>query len=130
MNVRKLLMCALAIIICSCSDHKMYYDVKNQELISCDKKRFRMLEISSENEGTTLFWYDTVNMAPNVLILNNIPDGYEIKTDGLRRKNPFLLIPNESYLIIKSGGGVPEDSVRIWTDSKGKVYKTTKSKCN
>lgn len=129
MNICKLWMSSLVIMLCSCSGHDMYYDINNQKLISCDKKRFRMLEISGESDGVLLFWSDTARQAPKILSLNHISKEYEIRTGGLKRNKPFFLIPNESYLITKSGSGEPDYSIRIWTNSKGTVFKTTHPKC-
>ncbi|MFB3388684.1 hypothetical protein [Flavobacterium sp. LAR06] len=129
MNTYKFWMISFAILLCSCTGHDMYYDINNQKLISCNNKKFRMLEISGKSDEVSLFWSDTVQDAPKILSLNHIPKEYEIRTGGLKRNRPFFLIPNESYLIIKSGSGESNHSIRIWTNSKGSVYKTTHPQC-
>ncbi|MNF06055.1 hypothetical protein D3C80_2059280 [compost metagenome] len=41
----------------------------------------------------------------------------------------FKFKPNCKYTIEKSGGGNPAFKIRVWTDSFGKVFKTTHSSC-
>ncbi len=113
--------------------HEMYFNIDKQQLICCDKIKLGMLHIDddSHKESISLFWeHDkTINNPPEFLDLNNIPNGYKITSGGLKRKKPFRLPVNSSYTIEKSGGGSPSFKIRIWTDSKGKVYKTTHSEC-
>lgn len=113
--------------------HDIYFNIDEQQLISCDKIKFRMLSLKNENneESLNLFWENNKDITdpPEFLDLNNIPKEYRITSGGIKSIRPFRLKFNTSYSIEKSGGGSPSFKIRIWTDSRGKVYKTTHSSC-
>lgn len=111
--------------------HEMYFNIDKQQLVCCDKIKLGMLHFDDDNhkESISLFWEHNETNPPEFLDLNNIPNGYKNTTGGLKRKKKFRLSINSSYTIEKSGGGSPSFKIRIWTDSSGKVYKTTHSIC-
>ena len=62
--------------------------------------------------------------------ISEIPKTYKITKGGIKiNKSEYRLSSNSVYLIEKFGGGKPPFYIRIWTDSLGKVVKTTHPKC-
>ncbi|GEM55542.1 hypothetical protein B0A58_00325 [Flavobacterium branchiophilum NBRC 15030 = ATCC 35035] len=106
----------------------IFFDIEKQQLNSCDGL-LRNIILSSDNDGISLFWNNTTKSAPKSLKLNNIPKGYEVTTKGLLRKNKFKIMPNTKYSIEKWGNGAESFTINIWTDSNGKVFKTSHPIC-
>jgi hypothetical protein len=128
--MKKILIIVITILLTSCNtNHKMYYDLEKQELLSCNNLPFYNLSIDGINDGIHIYWEDSIK-TPDAINLNNIPDGYYKTTGGIKRKKPFKLKPNNEYTISKSGLGKMTHMIKIWTDATGNVYKTTNPNCD
>ena len=127
--MKKILVILVFFASISCSNHKMYYNVDKQELISCNKLSFYNLSIDGVNDDIHIYWRDYIN-TPEVLNLNNISDGYKKTSGGIKRMRPFRLEPNSEYTISKSGLGKMTHMIKVWTDTTGKVFKTTNPNCD
>lgn len=128
--MRKYIITVLVVLFSSCQNHKMYFDIEKQELISCNKKDFRSLGIDDENDAYLLIWKDTINDVPQIINFNNLPKGYEVTMSGMKTIKSFKLKPNMKYELEKYGGGQNSHIIKIWTDATGKVYKTTHPNCD
>lgn len=113
----------------------MYFDIETQELKSCGKG-FYTFEITHDSivyESTNFTWnYDkSKEKIPKKINLNNIPNGYDF-FNGIEynlfhlEKNRKYKITFYTYLFL---GGREVYIINIWTDSTGRVYKTTHSDC-
>lgn len=137
-NLRLVFLFVLTFLFYSCkrSLHEFYFDVKNQKVISCDKVRFYELFIKNDSitednfpyeSGKILVWKGDRGFAPYEFSFNKIPESfYFFKGKSAKR---FKFKSNCRYIIEKGGGGSPSFRIKVWTDSKGKVYKTTHPSC-
>lgn len=125
---KKILLLSLLLFFSCKYNNDIYFDIDKQQLNSCNGV-LRNIVISSSDDGISLFWNDTMRTAPKTLNIDSIPVGFKITSKGLLRKNKFQMIPNTKYTIEKWGSGVESFTIDIWTDSKGKVLKTSNSKC-
>ena len=120
----------ISILFSSCTTHHIHFDIEKQQLISCNSSSFLSLSINGINNNVSIKWKGNINETPHSLDLNNIPKGYDEIDGGIKRIKPFKLLPNSLYTISKDGMGRNPHYIRIWTDSKGKVYKTTHPNCD
>lgn len=129
-RMKNILMFIIFTLFTSCTTHQIYFDIGSQQLISCNSSTFSSLSIDGYDNSVSLFWQDTINIAPHKLDLNNIPNRYKETTGGVKRVKPFKLLPNSQYTISKDGMGRNPHYIRIWTNAIGNVYKTTHPNCN
>lgn len=130
----------LALLGCKRPGHELSFDVQRQVIISCNNNPIKKLSMENDSikkngfpleGGLLIFWEgETSVRVPNELDLSNIPSGYVITKGGRDYKGrKYFFKPNSSYLIEKFGGGISEFYIRVWTDSLGRVYKTTHPNC-
>lgn len=121
---------------CKRTHHEFYFNTKEQKIISCDNVPMRSLSIDNDSikidgfpyeRGVILDWEGDVSSTPISFSFDNIPNEYHY-FEGKSAIN-FKFKPNCKYTLEKSGGGSPSFKIRVWTDSKGKVYKTTHAEC-
>jgi hypothetical protein len=131
-----LLISTILLSSCKVTDHNFYFDTKEQLIISCDNERIFKLLISNDSIKADGFLYESAkyltwkgkpSLAPHEFSFNKIPKDFHY-FEG-KSAIDFKFKPNNKYTIEKSGGGNPSFKIRIWTDSSGKVYKTTHSIC-
>lgn len=131
-----LLMLIFLMLSCRRTRHEFYFDVKSQKVVSCDKVPMYSLSIDNDSikasnflyeRGVILDWEGDIDSIPLDFSFDSIPKEYHY-FQGKSAVN-FKFRPNCKYTLEKSGGGSPSFKIRIWTDSKGKVYKTTHSSC-
>lgn len=124
----------------ACNKHEFSFDVKQQIFYSCNGIPIRNLTIKNDSikndgfplEGTvSIYWNGNAgDKILNEIDLSNIPNSYILKKGGFQTKNKnYKLKPYSSYTVEKFGGGRPSFYLKIWTDSSGKVFKTTHPKC-
>jgi hypothetical protein len=77
--------------------------------------------------GKVIDWKGERALTPLDFSFNKIPKGYHY-FEGKSATN-FKFKPNCKYTLEKFGGGSPSFQIKIWTDSKGKVYRTTHPTC-
>jgi hypothetical protein len=123
------------VIFTSCTTHHIYFDIEKQRLISCNGDPLLKLSINGNSgngidDGCTIRWKGNNNESPFSIDINNLPKGYIELTGGIKRLKPFKLYPNSQYTIDKSGMGLSPHYIRIWTNAKGIVYKTTNPNCD
>lgn len=132
----------ISILCFSChkSNNELKFDMERQIFCNCDNSPIRNLSITNDSiskngflfEGTfMLYWNGKKNeKIPKKINLSNIPDNYILTKGGLPIKvKNYKLKPLCSYLVEKKGFERPSFLLRIWTDSNGKIFKTTHSKC-
>jgi len=68
--------------------------------------------------GESLLWNNTIS-PPHELSLDSIPKGYGIRKIRLEPNCRYAIEESEYMYFV----------IRIWTDSTGRVYKTTHPKC-
>lgn len=121
---------------CKRTHHEFYFDVKEQKVISCDNVPIYSLSINNDSikangflyeGGIILDWEGDRHSTPLNFSFNKIPNEYHY-FEG-KSATSFKFKPNCKYTLEKSGGGSPSFKIRVWTDSIGKVYKTTHSIC-
>lgn len=126
----RILFSFLLLICISCRiEHDFCFDINLQEVVCCDKKRIYYLDISSKDDSVSLRWTGKREDAPKKLKIDSIPKEYEQYRGGLSTKKKFKLNRNSKYLIEKGGGGGVDFTINIWTDSNGKVFKTSHPTC-
>lgn len=133
---------SLCLLLCSCFDsgHKLSFDVKNQTINSCNSSPIYHLSINNDSitkkgfpfeGGVLLSWDNTITSPPMEVNIQHIPSNYTYSKGGLESNlKYFKLKPNCSYLIEKWGFGKASFNIRVWTDSNGRVYKTTHPECH
>lgn len=135
-----LALCVILFISCDSRGHKLAFDLQKQVFYSCDSSPIRNLSIDNDSitkDGLSFEGGMMINWDGNVddeivkeISINEIPKNYKFTKGGLKAdKSEYKLRANSVYLIEKYGGGKSSFYIRIWTDSAGKVYKTTHSKC-
>ena len=121
---------------CKRTHHEFYFDIKNQKMVCCDNSPIYQLTIDNDSTtvdnfpyegGMVLVWEGDRSIAPREFSFNNIPALYCF-SKGKSAKN-FKFKPSCKYYIKKYGGGNPSFKIKVWTDSNGKVYKTTHPSC-
>lgn len=128
----------LAILLSSCktTDHEFYFDIKQQSIKSCDNKGIFNLMIKNDSikpdgflyeGGKFLVWKGNLSLVPEEFSFININKDFHY-FEGKSARD-FKFKSNCKYTIEKSGGGNPSFKIRIWTDSMGKVYKTSHPSC-
>ncbi|MFB9077047.1 hypothetical protein ACFFLS_03605 [Flavobacterium procerum] len=125
-------------ILSSCQKHNIYFDIKSQRIFSCNNIPIKLLEVDNDSikangfpyEGGFLFvWEGDNELIPSDFSFNNVPKEYRCTKGGILYKSKIKLKPNCGYIVKKSGNGLNPDVIKIWTDKKGIVYKTTRSEC-
>lgn len=130
----------LGLLGCKRTGHELSFDLQRQVIISCNSNPINNLTIKNDSikkngfpleGGLLIFWEGSTSVRiPNELDLSNIPLEYVVRQGGREYKgHKYFFKPNCSYMIKKFGGGISEFIIRVWTDSLGRVYKTTHSKC-
>lgn len=130
----------LGLLGCKHPDHELSFDLQRQIILNCNGNPINNLTIDNDSikkngfpleGGLLIFWNGTAGVrTPNELDLSNMPSEYEVSKGGrVYKGHKYFFKPNCSYTIKKFGGGISEFIIRVWTDSLGKVYKTTHPKC-
>lgn len=130
----------LFLLGCKRQDHELSFDIQKQVILNCNSNPIDNLTIKNDSiksnnfaveAGLLIYWSGEISVRiPNELDLSNIPSGYIIRQGGRSYEgNKYVFKPNSSYTIKKFGGGRSEFYLRVWTDSLGKVVKTTHPKC-
>ncbi|SNR84334.1 hypothetical protein [Flavobacterium sp. ov086] len=128
----------LAVLLSSCkiTDHEFYFDIKQQAIKSCDNVGILKLMIKNDSiklggflyeDGKFLVWKGDPGLAPDEFSFINVNKDFHY-FEGKSARD-FKFKSNCKYTIENSGGGNPSFKIRIWTDSVGKVYKTTHPTC-
>lgn len=128
----------LPFILFSCkrTHHEFYFDIKDQKMICCDNVRVYQFTINNDSitakgfpyeSGKVITWEGDRGLAPLEFSFNNIPKSFHYFES--KSAINFKFKPNNTYSIKKFGGGNPSFKIRVWTDSKGKVFKTSHSTC-
>ncbi|KAA5535579.1 hypothetical protein [Paenimyroides baculatum] len=131
---------SLVFLGCKRQDHELSFNIQRQVFLTCNSNPIKNLTIKNDSiksnnfaveAGLLIYWNgETSVRIPNELDLSNIPSGYIIRQGGRNYEgNKYFFKPNSSYTIKKFGGGKAGFYLRVWTDSLGKVFKTTHSKC-
>lgn len=131
---------SLFMLGCKRQDHELSFDIQKQVILNCNSNPIDNLTITNDSiksnnfgveAGLLIYWNGDTNVKiPNELNFSNIPSGYIIRQGGRDYKGrKYIFKPNSSYTIEKFGGGRSEFYLRVWTDSLGKVVKTTHPKC-
>lgn len=135
-----ILFCGFLFVSCDNRVHNLAFDIQKQVFYSCDSSPIRNLSIKNDSitidgfpiEGDMLITWDgnVDDQIVKEISTFEIPKKYKFTKGGLKAdKNEYKLRTNSVYLIEKFGGGKSSFYLRIWTDSTGKVFKTTHSKC-
>jgi hypothetical protein len=128
----------LMFVLNSCQKHSIYFDIKTQEVISCNNLAISSLSIDNDSimpngfpfEGSVFFtWQGELDLIPSNFSFDNIPKEYKCTKGGIIYKGKVKLKPNCTYTLQKSGNGLSPCVIKIWTNSKGIVYKTTHPIC-
>ena len=135
----------MVLIICivvfsSCRvENPFYFDINTQTICSCGKKVFYNIDIVNDSikpdgcqyeGGILLVWNDTINPPPNNINIDSIPDKYDIYEGGYNSHKKFRLKPNSTYTLSDNGLGGVEFRIKVWTNSNGRVIKTTQLNCD
>lgn len=130
----------LGLLGCKRPDHELSFDLQRQIILNCNGNPIKNLTIKNDSiksnnfaveAGLLIYWEgETSVRIPNELDLSNIPSEYEVSQGGrVYKGKKYFFKPKSSYTIKKFGGGISSFYLRVWTDSLGKVYKTTHPKC-
>ncbi len=143
LKIRKILYLLISSIVfslysCFAHHHKLSFDVNTQILSSCDSGVIKKLCIDNDSiqpngflyeGGVILIWNGELEKTPNEINITNISNDYIFSKAGKKIKE-YKLLPNSRYTIEKWGGhnGIGF-TIKVWTDNKGRVYKTTNPEC-
>jgi len=130
----------LVLLGCKRQGHELSFDLQRQVFFNCNSNPINNLSIENDSikqngfpieGGLLIYWNEeTSGGIPYELDLSNIPSGYAIRKGGREYKgHKYFFKPCSSYTVKKFGGGKTEFYLRIWTDSFGKVFKTTHPVC-
>ena len=117
--------------------HDISFVVSGQKIVSCNSNPIRNISIeidSVDNKGyrvgeiIILIWKDRETEPPSEISINNLPPGYSTM-EGSETPERLKIKANSSYIIKKYGGGREPAMIRIWTNSLGKVNKSTRLTC-
>lgn len=125
---------------CKRPDHELSFDIQKQVIVNCNNNQLNKLSIENDSinkkgfpveKGLLIYWNGTAGVrTPKELDLSNIPSGYRVMRGANDYEGyKYIFKPNSSYLIEKFGGGQTAFYLRVWTDSLGRVYKTTHPNC-
>lgn len=125
---------------CIRQNHLLYFDIEDQTFCSCNSISITNLSIKNDSitntgfpvEGGVLISFsgDSNEKIANCIKLNNIPNNYKVFIGGkYLNQHDYKLKPNSSYTVEKYGSGTTSFLLRIWTDSLGRVFKTTHPNC-
>ncbi|MDY3529819.1 hypothetical protein PG593_08530 [Riemerella anatipestifer] len=135
-----ILFCGYLFSSCDNRGHSLAFNLQKQVFYSCDSSPIRNLSIRNDSitidglsiEGAMLISWDG-NVDDEIakeISVSEIPKNYKFTKGGLKAdKSDYKLRGNSAYLIEKFGGGKSSFYLRIWTDSTGKVFKTTHPEC-
>lgn len=130
----------LVLLGCRRSSHELSFDLQKQVIVNCNNNQLNNLSIENDSinkkgfpveGGLLIYWNGSAGVrTPNELNLSNIPSEYEVSQGGrVYKGKKYFFKPKSSYTIKKFGGGRSSFYLRVWTDSLGRVYKTTHPKC-
>lgn len=114
-------------LLTSCRSTDIYFDVQKQSIVSCNDRPLRRIIIEC----------DSTNIKENdcAIDLHSKYASASVRIDSIsiiyNYTKKQIFYPNSCYKITHFGGG--DDGytdLRIWLDSRGKVYKTNKPNCN
>lgn len=117
----------LLFLLASCQSTDIYFDVQKQSIVSCNDRTLRRIIIEC----------DSTNSKENdcVIDLYSKHASASVRIDSIsiiyNYTKKQIFYPNSCYKITHFGSG--DDGytdLRIWLDSRGKVYKTNKPNCN
>jgi hypothetical protein len=114
----------------------MYFDVDAQRIRSCSSKGVGQITLQNESipdeEAITIYWTDYMKPIPASLPLSEIGIQYYISTVSSMVKienKLFRLSANAMYRIDRAEGGEATVAIYVWTDHKGKIFKTDTREC-
>ncbi|RMZ60819.1 hypothetical protein D1632_02240 [Chryseobacterium nematophagum] len=121
----------------SCQKPKIRFEISKQEIVECGNFELGNIYIINDSINKNGFFIEPqvylkwagVTKAPYSISLNNIPSSYQIYKDDKIVDN-YKLMNNTSYTISQSVSGKSTFSIRVWTNEKGKIYKTSHNNCN
>jgi hypothetical protein len=131
-----ILLLGLVFFISCFHGNEIYYDIKEQSIKSCNQKGIMNLYI--ENLKTSDMYKfefnDTMkNQIPNVVYVDSISNQYTIYK-GWQKKitenSKFKLTPLSQYTIERVQGDASSYKIEVWTDSNGRVIRSSKEKCS
>ena len=131
---RVLIIYVTAFSFFSCESNAISFDIRNQEVKSCDGKRISRLSIENDSifERFNIFCFDSIKTIPTSINLIKLPDGYFVQNYVNNLHAPsrqLILSASSSYTITMSGGDVGSYKIRIWTDTSRLIYKTSTPFC-
>lgn len=115
----------------SCNDNEIYFDIKNQKIMTCNRHPIRFLTIT--NKDTTHLFFEIIKekgeKGENFLTLNKIKDPYLV-IDRYQDTVNFELTPFSTYKIENSTFGDATSSIIIVkTDKDGQIVYSSKTDC-
>lgn len=126
-------------LFCSCSTspvNSMYFDVAAQRIRSCSFKGVGQITLQNESipdeEAITIYWIDYMKPIPSGIPLSEIGAQYYISTVSSMMKienKLFRLSANSMYRIERTEGNEATVAIYVWTDQKGKIFKTDTKEC-
>ena len=125
-----LITCSL--LLCSCCDNIIYFDLKSQSIKSCNKQIICNIYISNlKNEDYYHFTKIPKKKGTNEFNIVNINQEYTL--EGLYKELPldsFKLRPNTEYEVVNhTFGDAADGKLRIKTNNKGSVFYASKTYC-
>ncbi len=125
----------ISVVVTSCFDsNAIYFDIKEQTVLSCNKKGINRLYISNDSiaEDYILLWADSLKNAPNHIRLDQVDSNYTISKGWnkvLINAAIFKLKPFSSYTIERVQPDVSAYKISIMTGKNGNIMKAVPDKC-
>jgi hypothetical protein len=119
----------------ACYTNSFCFDINMQSIVSCTPNRIRYIDISNDSSSETyvITWENTSADAPKILNLKKIQQGYNVYK-GWERKpislTEFKLSGLAVYTISRMQGDAGRYSIKISTDEKGYIVKSSRISCD
>ncbi|WP_312076947.1 hypothetical protein [Chryseobacterium sp.] len=125
------------VLLISCKKPNIYFNVQSQELIECSD--FGLKQVSIDNDSVNakgfsveppilLNWNSSKNV-PTKISFDNLDKRYKIIQDNQPLHN-LKLMQHSRYKISYHVMAKQDYEITVWTDDGGKIYKSTRQKCN
>jgi hypothetical protein len=138
MKTEKLVFCAALSALsylsaCSFHENKIYCNLANQSILTCDNSYITSLQIREiENLESFVLQIKQNKNTKTHLSLNEFTDYFDVFYTGNREQpNPISLTPNKTYEIINfTNGDRASEKIIIKTGLKGELIQSDKTSCN
>lgn len=133
MKIKKYIYCVLLLFLfVSCHSNLIYFDIKNQSVVSCDGRILNLYIISKDGNDYLCFSLLPEKRGDNVFSVKKISENYSVRVirTHINLQN-FKLRPDMEYEIINNSiGDAANGRLLIKTDKNSNVIYADKISCD